>query len=507
MQCLIWVHFANSYKNGDSTILRSFIAYGFVASRREAAHIGEFVQTKFSLTEGPIPRALMAFSLPILFGNVLQSVNGSVNAIWVGKYLGAAAFAAVGNSNVVMFLLFGVMFGFSMASTVLVAQCIGSKNVTEAKRVVGTSAAFFLGLSLGMSLLGFALSHPLLAWLRTPPDALPFALAYMRIIFLALPFIGGLFFLMAVLRGAGDSRTPFIYLCMAVALDILLNPLLIFGWGPIPRFGIAGSASATLIAQGLSFFALVVHLYRTDHYLCIRRHELNLFKVDWPLVRLLVTKGIPMGLQMFVVSSSMIVLMSFVNRFGSQETAGFNAAMQLWNYVQMPAFAISAAVSSMAAQNVGAGKWDRVGKVALTGVIFNFLIGGALIAIIYLLNRSALGLFLPTNGVAIEVAAHLNNIVLWSFVFFGMTMVLIGVVRATGAVMPPLFILIISLWCIRVPFAYSMLKFWQADAIWWSFPLASLTSLAMASGYYRFGGWRKIRMGVADAPAEPVPSV
>ena len=127
------------------------------------------MQAKFSLTEGSIPRALFAFSLPILFGNVLEPVNGSVNAIWVGRYLGAAAFAAVGNSNVVMFLLFGVMFGFSMASTVMVAQCVGAKNIAEAKRVVGTSAVFFLGISLGMSVVGSVLTHLLLAWLATPP--------------------------------------------------------------------------------------------------------------------------------------------------------------------------------------------------------------------------------------------------------------------------------------------------------------------------------------------------
>ena len=476
-------------------------------SLKDFAHFGEFVPAKISLTEGSIPRALLAFSLPILFGNVLQSVNGSVNAIWVGRYLGEAAFAAAGNSNVVMFLLFGVMFGFSMATTIIVAQCVGARNIDEAKRVVGTSAVFFLGVSLSMSLAGFALAHPLLEWLNTPPDALPLALAYMRIIFWALPFMGGLFFVMAVLRGAGDSRTPFIYLAMSVALDIVLNPLLIFGWGPVPRLGIAGSAIATLIAQGLSLLALVLHLYRIHHFLCIRRHEVRLFLIDWSLVRVLVSKGIPMGLQMFVVSSSMVALTSLVNRFGSQETAAFNAALQLWNYVQMPALAIAAAVSSMAAQNVGAGKWDRVGRVATTGVAFNFLIGGALIAVVYLLNRAALGLFLPPGGAALHIAAHLNVIVLWSYAFFGMSMVLFGVVRATGAVMPPLIMLVISLWCIRVPFAYWMLDRWRADAIWWSFPLASFTSVMMAAAYYRFGDWRKVRLRVAQARAAPVPGV
>jgi len=448
----------------------------------------------------------LAFSLPILFGNVLQSVNGSVNAIWVGKYLGEAALAAVGNANVVMFLLFGVMFGFSMAATILIAQSIGAKNVAAAKRVVGTGAVFFLGLSLALSVTGVALAPTMVAWLRTPPDALPLALIYVRIIFLALPFMGGLFFLMAVLRGAGDSKTPFLYLVMSVALDIALNPLLIFGWGAVPRLGIAGSAIATMLAQALSFFALVAHLYGTKHFLRIRRDEFRLFKVDWSLVRVLVTKGTPMGMQLFVVSSSMLALTSLVNRFGSHETAAFNAAMQLWNYVQMPALAIGAAVSSMAAQNVGARKWDRVGNVAKAGVLFNLLIGGSLICAVYLLNTHALGLFLPANSPAVRIAAHLNGIVLWSFIFFGTSMVLFGVVRATGAVVPPLIMLVISLWLIRVPFAYSMLERWQADAIWWSFPLASVTSMLMAIGYYRFGGWRKARLGVVSAPPAPVPS-
>jgi Na+-driven multidrug efflux pump len=211
-----------------------------------------------------------------------------------------------------------------------------------------------------------------------------------------------------------------------------------------------------------------------------------------------------MGMQMFVVSSSVIALTALTNRFGSQETAAFSAAAQLWNYVQMPALAISAAASSMAAQNVGAGKWDRVDRVAVTGVAFNFLMGGALIGLVYALNKHALGLFLPPRGAALEIAAHLNAIVLWSFAFFGMSMVLYGVVRSTGAVVAPLIMMVISLWLIRVPFAYLLVDRWQADAIWWSFPVASAASLAMALTYYRIGSWRKVRMGVATRAA-PVP--
>ena len=110
---------------------------------------------------------------------------------------------------------------------------------------------------------------------------------------------------------------------------------------------------------------------------------------------------------------------------------------------------------------------------------------------------------MPAHGAAIEIASHLNAVILWSFALFGVSMVLFGAVRGTGAVMPPLLILVISLWCVRVPFAYQMLSRWQAEAIWWSFPLASLTSVAMALGYYRFGGWRNIRLGIAEAVAAP----
>jgi len=468
------------------------------------------LQHKLSLTEGSIPRALLLFSLPILFGNVLQSLNGSVNAVWIGHYLGQAAFAAAGNANVVMFMLSGAIFGFSMATTVMVAQCMGAKNLAEAKQVIGTSAVFFVALSVSLALLGWFTTEPLLRALHTPPDAVPGAIAYMRIMFLAFPSICGFFFLMAALRGSGDSRTPFRFLALSVALDIALNPLLIFGAGPVPRMGIAGSALATLIAQTMSLAALVAHLYVTRNPLRLRRAELECLRPDVKVLRLLLTKGVPMGLHLFVVSSSMLGLTALVNRFGSQETAAFNASMQLWNYVQMPALAIGAAVSSMAGQNVGAGRWDRVNRVAWTGVAFNFVLSGTLILALYLLDHAALGLFLPTDGAAFSIAVHLNLLVTWSFVFFGVSIVLFGVLRATGNVMAPLAMLVVALWLVRLPFAYLLVDRWRDDAIWWSFPVSSITAMILALLYFRYGAWRKDRIGVAAlrAPASaPEPGV
>jgi putative MATE family efflux protein len=375
-----------------------------------------------------------------------------------------------------------------------VAQHVGAKDLAEARHITGTSATFFLMLSLITSVLGFAFTPTLLSWMHTPHDAVPYALAYMRIIFVALPFMYGFFFVMAVLRGAGDSKTPFIFLALSVVLDIALNPLLIFGWGPVPRLGIAGSATATLIGQSVSLLALLTYLYRSRHFLWIGRADWHLFRVDWRVVRVLIVKGLPMGLQMIVVSSSMLVMLTFVNRYGSQVTAAFAAAMQLWSYVQMPALALSASVSSMAAQNVGAGRWDRVGRIAATGIVFNFLMSGTLITVLYLLNRHALSLFLPPSGEALQVAAHINATVVWSFALFGVTMVLFGVVRATGATLPPLLLLFVSLWLVRIPLALLLQQRYGADGVWWSFPAASVVSMLLAIAYYRYGGWRTARM-------------
>lgn len=447
-----------------------------------------------TLTEGPIARTLIVFALPMLAGNVLQSLNGSVNAIWVGSFLGEAALTATSNSNTVMFLLIGSIFGVSMAATILIAQHFGARRLEEARRVVGSSASFFAVVSIAIAILGVLFSDHILTAMQTPPDALPLAHDYLRIIFLAIPFMFMYAFAMAVLRGAGDSRTPFLFLLVSVGLDIVLNPLLIFGVGPLPRLGIAGSALATLIANVVSLTALLTHLYRKRHPLVLHKGELHLLRIDRTITATLISKGVPMGMQMVVVSVSALLMLGLINQFGSHTTAAFAACMQVWSYVQMPAFAMGAAVSSMAAQNVGAGRWDRVGHTTKAGLTFQTLVTTASVILIAVFARPLLGIFLPAESPALATAVHLNMIASWSFILFGVTMVLFGVVRSTGAVVAPLLILIVTLWGLRFPLAASLMGRFADDAIWWSFPASSLLSMLLAIAYYRYGGWRKARM-------------
>ena len=306
------------------------------------------------LTSGPIARTLLLFALPVLGSNVLQSLNGSVNSVWVGRFLGEAALTATSNANLVLFLLLGTVFGIGMAATILVAQSVGAKDFAHARRIVGTSATFFFAVSAVFAVCGWIWVDAILNLLGTPADALPLARSYLRIIFIAVPAANLLTFVMTVLRGAGDSRTPFYFMLLAVLLDVALNPLLIAGIGPFPRLGIAGSATSTLVGQTVSVAALLALLYARKHPLRLAGADLALLRPDPHLLRIVVFKGIPMGLQMIVISVAALTIMGLVNTYGSQVAAAYGIAAQLWTYVQMPALAIGAAVSSMAAQTVGA---------------------------------------------------------------------------------------------------------------------------------------------------------
>ncbi|SDP11442.1 putative efflux protein, MATE family [Paenibacillus sp. yr247] len=447
-----------------------------------------------SLTEGPIAKTLILFSLPILLGNVLQTLNGSINAIWIGKYLGEGALAATSNANIIMFFLISSIFGIAMAAVIMIGQNLGAQKVEEAKKVVGTSTVFFLILSIIVALFGLIFSSAILGWMNTPSDVKELADTYTRIIFAGVPFIFGFNLIMAILRGSGDAKTPFYFLLLSAVLDIVLNPLLIQGMGPFPRMGIAGSAVASFVAQLISFVLLIVYLYQKKYFLRITKKDVPLLRINWMIIRTLIQKGLPMGLNMVVVSLSNLILIHLVNSYGSESTAAFGVAMQISSYVQMPALAIGGAVTSMAAQNIGAGKWDRVNRITWTGVGVNVLMTGLIVALLHLFNREVVSIFLPTEGKAIAIGVHINNLILWSFIIFGIFNVVAGVVRSAGSVVFPLIVAFIALLLVRIPLATVLANIYGFDVIWWSFPVSFSVAATLNLLYYRFGNWKKARM-------------
>ncbi len=454
------------------------------------------------LTQGSIGPTLLKFALPTLASSILQSLNGTVNAIWVGRFLGEGALAATSNANMVMFLLTAFVFGFGMASTILIGQYWGRRDVGEARRIFGTAGGSFLLVTIVIAIAGYLLSPSILKLLGTPGDAAALALAYLRVIFLAMPALLLLTLLMMALRGAGDSLTPLWFMMVAVILDGGLNPVFILGLGPAPKMGIAGSATATLIANYAALIGLVCYMYIRDLPLRLRGRELLCLIPRWNILKTIVVKGLPMGIQMIVISVSALALIGLVNHQGVDTTAAFGVALQLWTYVQMPAMALGAAVSAMAAQNIGAGKWDRVAAITRSGVGYTVLITSVLIVILTLADRSVLALFMGGSSPALPIARHIHLLATWNFVLFGVTMVLIGTVRANGAVWPPLIILVIGLIPVRFGWIFGTEQWLGADALWTSFPISSFVNLALAAGYYWKGGWRKAHMRVEECPDE-----
>jgi putative MATE family efflux protein len=449
------------------------------------------------LTSGPIGTTLLAFALPTLGSNVLQSLNGSINTIWVGRFLGEEALAATSNANIIMFLMFGAVFGFGMAATILVGQSWGRRDVAAARRAFGSAIGLVLAASVVVGALGWLFAPDILRALATPGDAFAEALAYLRVIFVGLPASMVLVLMFMALRGTGDSLTPLWFMGLSVAIDAGLNPFLIAGIGPFPRMGIAGSATATLVANVVAVALLAAWLTWRDLPIRLKGAELRWLRPEAALTRTIVAKGLPIGAQMLVISGGGLAMVGLVNRHGVATTAAYGITQQLWAYVQMPAMAIGAAVSGMAAQNIGAGRWDRVGLIARAGLLYNVAITGAVVLAVLVFDRAVLGLFVGGGSPAIAVAQHINRLATWGFVLFGATMVLFGVVRSNGAVWGPLAILFVAMFPVRLGLAVGLAGWLGADALWWSFPAGSAATVVLAAAYYLHGGWRR---GVVAVP-------
>ncbi|WP_295735570.1 MATE family efflux transporter [uncultured Bartonella sp.] len=444
-----------------------------------------------NLTEGPITRTLLLFAIPTLLSNVLQSLNGSINTIWVGRFLGESALAATANANIITFLLFALVFGFGMAATIMVGQSIGRKDLHRARQAFGASIGFCLFLSVVLAVLGWYFSPEILRFLETPDDAFTLAEDYLRVIFLAAPADLLMVMMMMGLRGAGDSMTPLIFMCVNVVLDIIFNPVLILGLWIFPKMGIAGAAASTSVSGYLALFAMIVYIYVKKLPLRLKGRELTYIWPDFSLMRFIVLKGFPMSLQMVIIATSGLVMIGLVNQEGVTTIAAYNIMQQLWTYLQMPSMAVGAAVSAMVAQNIGAGRWNRISKTTWIGCAATFVMTAILLGLLLIFDRPVIILFLGNDSAAVPMAQHIQAIASWSFLFFGLAMVLFSTVRANGAVLVPLICLFIAVYPVRLGFYYMFYGSMKADAIWWSFTVGAFASLILALSYYLSGTWKK----------------
>lgn len=449
------------------------------------------------LIDGPVASTLVRFGMPLLATNTLMALSGSWGAVWTSHALGPNALTAVVNANLFMWMLTGSVMGVGSAAGIAIGQALGHGDHDVVKRLTGNSITFALGTSLLAGVLGFVFAPNLLDLIQLPPAARDMAIDYLRFTCVSMPPVFTFSFLMMMLRGVGDARTPFRFSLIAIGLGLFLTPTLLLGSFGFPKLGIAGVAIGGVIAYGAALLALVGYLYVRRHPLALRREDLHHFKPDLALMRMLVTKGAPMAAENIIVQGAYFVLLSLVNAQGAATASAYAAAAQLWGYVQMPSGAIAQSMSAMAAICIGAGRWDRIGKIAWQGCLV--AVGFTLLAaaIVYGLGDLPLKLFLPDGGDALRIARDINEIVLWGWIFLAVTNGLSAMVRANSAMLAPTLIYATTMWVMRVPFALTLLPMLGAAAIWWSFPLGTIGSAMLALIYFRWGGWRKNKLMVA----------
>ncbi len=442
-------------------------------------------------------KSYLAFLVPMIASNMLQATSGTVNNIYLGQMLGVGAMASVSAVFPVLFFLIAFMIGLGAGAAVLIGQAWGAKELDRVKAIAGTTLMVGLASGAVVALFGGTFTEPILVALGTPADILPGATAYARVMLIAAPAIFIFLLATSMLRGVGDTKTPLFTLLISTGLGMLLTPALIRGWGGLPQLGVVSGAYAAgasfLIAMGWMAWYLLRHQHPKTpsgkHPLAPDARFFKHLRIDKVILGKVLKIGLPTGMSMITISLAEIAVLFLVNRFGSQATAAYGAVNQIVNYVQFPAISIAIAASILGAQAIGAGNGHMLGKIAKTGIVLNLVLTGSLVIIGLLFSRTIIGLFI-TDPAVVDVAKTLLDIMLWSSVIMGMSMVLSGLMRASGEVVMPTAITMFCIICIEIPSAWMLSNIYGINGIWAAYPITFLSMLVLQTTYYRLV-WRK----------------
>ena len=444
-------------------------------------------------TTAPAPpvlwRVYLAFLVPMIISNILQALSGTVNNIYLGQLLGVGAMASVSAFFPVLFFLISFMIGLGAGASVLIGQAWGAREPERVKAVAGTTLTIGLCAGLLVAIFGGTFTEPMLRALGTPADILPGATAYARIVLLAAPGLFLFLLVTSMLRGVGDTKTPLKTLLISTAVGLLVTPALILGWGGLPQMGVASGAYAAVASYLIALGWTAWYLRRKHHVLAPDAAFLKHLRFDRTIAAKVLRIGLPTAVSMITISLSEIAVLFLVNTHGSQATAAYGAVNQIVSYVQFPAISIAITASILGAQAIGAGRGQTLGKIARTGIVMNLVLTGSLVLLGYLFSRHMLGLFI-TDAAVVELAQTLLHIMLWSSVIMGMSMVLSGLMRASGTVLVPTLITVLSIGLVQVPVAWVLNSRYGINGIWAAYPVAFLAMLAMQSTYYQLV-WKK----------------
>jgi putative MATE family efflux protein len=434
------------------------------------------------LTEGKEGKLIFQFAAPMLLGNIFQQLFSVIDAIVVGNFIGKEALAAVGASFPIIFMMVSLIIGLVMGTTVVIAQYFGAKDFVKVKRAIDTMYVYSAIAGVIATIAGLLLAEPMLRLLGLPEDIMPQAVLYLRIYFSGIIIFFGYNGTSAVLRGLGDSKTPLYFLIIATVVNIILV-LLFVG---VFKWGIAGAAYATLLANGIAFALAIIWLNKTHKLIRIAIKGLHF---DREIFQQSIRIGLPTGIQQTFVALGNLALMGIVNTFGTNVIAGFSVASRLDSLAMIPAMSFSQALSTFVGQNMGANKLDRIRTGLRSTVKMSGAITIATTIIIVLWGHLIMSLF-TKDAEVIRIGDQYLTIVSIFYILFTMMFIYAGIMRGAGDTLIPMFFTLISLWLIRIPLAYFLSRRMGASGIWWAIPAGWFIGLTLAFLYYKTGRWK-----------------
>ncbi|GAB3650374.1 MATE family efflux transporter [Echinicola sediminis] len=440
-------------------------------------------------TEGKLIHALTQLAIPIILANVLQTAYQLIDTFWLGR-LGAHAVAAVSLSFPILFFILSLGGGLTLAGTVLVSQYKGANNQQMVNFTSSQTVSVVFVVSVFLAMIGYFSAGPLMKLIGAGPEVLSDSVAYFKVSSLGFVFLFIFFVFQSLMRGIGNVMLPVYVVLVTVLLNLILDPLFIYGYGPVPGFGVAGAAVASVVTQGLSAIAGLYIMWKGRHGIQISFGQMNF---DLSLTKELFRLGLPSSLEQSARALGMAMMVVLVTSFGSEVVAAYGVGARILSFVIIPALGLAIATTTLVGQNVGANKLKRAEHTGYlsTKIAFFGLTGIGILLFIF--AEDLVRFFVPNEPQVIQDGALFIKIMGPSFGFLGVQQVINGSFNGAGFTKASMFISFLNLWVIRFPVGYILAYHTGLghEGIYWAFPISNWISATVAFVYFRMGYWKK----------------
>ncbi|MCB0597206.1 MAG: MATE family efflux transporter [Lewinellaceae bacterium] len=442
-------------------------------------------------TSGSINRAIVLLSIPMVLEMIMESLFAVADVFFVSR-VSVDAVATVGLTESVVTLVYAIAVGMSMAATAMVARRVGEKKPEEAAVAAAQSMLIALAVSIALAVPGFLYAEDILRLMGGSEELIANGVGYTRILLGSNAVIFFLFLLNAIFRGAGDAAIAMRSLWLANGINIILDPLFIFGIGPFPEMGVQGAAVATLIGRGTGVLYQLYMLFGRSGVIQLRWEH---FRVHLAIIRKLADVASTGAGQFLIGSASWIFLMRIIAHSGSEAVAGYTIAIRLLLFTILPSWGLANAAATLVGQNLGAGQPERAERSVWQSAWYNMLFLVSVSVIYFVFAHPILGLFKPEPEV-LEAGVLSLRIICAGYVFFAYGMVVSQAFNGAGDTRTPTLINLFCFWMLEIPVAYflAVAMGWGLAGVCWAIAGSEAVLAAICVLVFRMGRWKTVEV-------------